>query len=244
LVVPAEQYPAFEALLRDLFWDVEVVRALPRRPPELETTVERLVAMLQAGPFAASLRPGCDAVEMQAHELMLGGSLPPELRRLLAGTAGMADAPSAPLLSLGRTGFRLLSPLEAQQEHVAWTERREAGPPRASGPAGVVHPSWAWNTDWLPIALGSRGAGPTDLLVVDPIGATADRPGELLSVSFEDAGWWALGVDVGGLAHVWLVLHEHGLLEYRPPGVDPIATAKAEALVQHLMPRRRWVDAG
>ena len=41
-----------------------------------------------------------------------------------------------------------------------------------------------------------------------------------------------------------LVLHEHGLPVPVPPGPDPIATGKAEALVQHLMPRRRWVDAG
>lgn len=243
LVVPAEQYPAFEALFRDLFWDVEVVRMLPRRPAELETAVGRLVDALGSGPFAAWLRPGCDAVEMQAHELMLGGSLPPALRQLLAGTAGLADAPGAPRLSLGGVGFRLLSPLESQQEHAAWTQRREEVPPRAAWAAGTSYPAHAWNTDWLPIALGSRGAEPTCLLVVDSIGATADQPGELLSVSFEEAGWWALGIDVSGLAHVWLVLHEHGLLEYQPPGVDAIATAKAEALVQHLLPRRRWVDA-
>lgn len=244
LVVVAEQYAAFEALLRDLYWDVEVVRALPRRPADLETAVPRLLAALREGPFAAGLRPGCDAVELQAHELMLGGSLPPALRQLMAGTAGLEDGPGAPLLSLGGTGFRLLSPLESQQEHAAWTQRREEVPPLASRPAGAVYPAHAWNTDWLPIAVGSRGAEPTDLLVVDSTGATADRPGELLSVSFEEAGWWALGIEVAGLAHLWLVLYEHGLLAYQPPGVDPIATAKAEALVQHLMPRRRWVDAG
>ena len=244
LMAPADHYPVLEGFFRDLFWDVEVVRALPRRPTELDTAVERLVAVLRDGPFAARLRPGCDAVELHAHELMLGTSLPPGLRRLLAGTAGMEDAPDAPRLSLGRAGYRLLSPLEAQQEHVEWTQRREEVPPRSTWPAGVVHPAFAWNTDWLPIALGSRGAGPTELLVVDPIGVAADRPGELLGVSFEEPGWWALGIEVDGLAHVWLVLHEHGLLVHQPPGVDPIATGKAEALVQHLMPRRRWVDAG
>lgn len=244
LVVPAEHYPALEAFFRDLFWDVDVVRALPRRPPELETAVDRLVAALRRGPFAAGLRPGCDAVELHAHELMLGGSLPPSLRQLLAGTAGMEDAPDALRLSLGRAGFRLLSPLESQQEHAAWTERREAVPPRTSWGPGVVHPAFAWNTDWLPIALGSRGGAPTELLVVDPIGVAADRPGELLSVSFEEPGWWALGIDVAGLAHLWLVLDEHGLLVHAPPGVDPVATGKVEALVQHFMPRRRWVDVG
>lgn len=244
LVVPAEHYPALEAFFRDLFWDVEVVRTLPRRPADLDTAVERLIAVLHQEPFAATLRPGCDAVELHAHELMLGGSLPPPLRQLLAGTAGMEDVPGAPRLSLGRAGLRLLSPLESQQEHAAWTQRREEVPPRGTWPAGVVHPAFAWNTDWLPIALGSRGAEPTELLVVDPIGVGADRPGELLCVSFEEPGWWALGIDVAGLAHVWLVLHEHGLLVHVPPGVDPIATGKAEALVQHLMPRRRWVDAG
>jgi hypothetical protein len=244
LVVPAEQYAAFEALFRDLYWDVEVVRALPRRPADLETAVPRLLEALRRGPFAAGLRPGCDAVELQAHELMLGGALPPALHELLAGTAGMEGGPGAPLLSLGSAGFRLLSPLESQQEHAAWTQRREEVPPRGAWPPGTVQPAFAWNTDWLPIAVGSRGAAPTDLLVVDSTGATADRPGELLSVSFEAAGWWALGIDVSGLAHVWLVLAEHGLLAHAPPGVDPIAAAKAEALVQHLMPRRRWVDAG
>jgi len=209
--------------------------------PDMDA-VERLVAALRSSPFAASLRPGCDAVEMQAHELMLGSSLPPALRQLLAGTAGMEDP--TPRLSLGSVGFRLLSPLESQQEHAAWTQRREEVPPRGQWAADAVYPAHAWNTDWLPIAVGSRGAEPTDLLVVDSIGATADQPGELLSVSFEEPGWWALGIDVSMLAHLWLVLNEHGLLEYRPPGVDPITTAKAEALVQHLMPRRRWVDAG
>lgn len=244
LVVPAEHYPAFDALLRDLFWDVEVVRMLPRRPSELDTAVERLVAALRESPFAAGLRPGCDAVEMQAHELMLGGSLPPALRRLLAGTAGMEGAEGEPRLSLGGVGYRLLSPLESQQEHAAWTQRREEAPPRAERAGAAAPAACAWNTDWMPIALGDRGGEPTDLLVVDSIGATADQPGELLSVSFERAGWWALGIDVSGLAHVWLVLLEHGLLRYLPPGVDAIATAKVEALVQHLLPRRRWVDAG
>jgi len=243
LVVPAEHYPVLGGFFRDLFWDVEVVRKLSRRPT-VDTAVERLVATLREGPFAAGLRPGCDAVELHAHELMLGGSLPPALRRLLAGTAGMEEAPEGPQLSLGRAGFRLLSPLEAQAEHAAWTQRREEAPPRGTWPAGAVHPAFAWNTDWLPIALGSRGARPTELLVVDPIGVAADRPGELLCVSFEEPGWWALGIEVDGLAHVWLTLHEHGLLVHQPPGVDPIATGKAEALVQHLMPRRRWVDVG
>jgi NusA N-terminal domain len=244
LLVPAEQYPALELLLGDLLWDLEVVRALPRRPAELETAVARLLARLRSSVFAPQLRPGCDAVEIEAHEMMLGGSLPLALRQLLAGTAGMEDVRGAPRLSLGRQGFRLLSPLEAQQEHAEWTQRRDEVPPRATWPAGVVWPAQAWNADWLPIAVGSRGAEPTDLLVVDPIGAAADQPGELLCVSFEEAGWWALGIDITGLAHVWLMLRDHGLLEYRAPGVDPIATAKAEALVQHLMPRRRWVDAG
>jgi hypothetical protein len=243
LVAPAEHYPVLEGFFRDLFWDVEVVRKLSRRPT-VDTAVERLVATLREGPFAAGLRPGCDAVELHAHELMLGGSLPPALRRLLAGTAGMDDVPGAPRLSLGRAGFRLLSPLEAQAEHAAWTQRRDEVPPRGSGPAGAVHPAFAWNTDWLPIALGSRGAEPTELLLVDPIGVAADRPGELLCMSFDAPGWWALGLEVDGLAHLWLMLHERGLLVHRPPGVDPIATGKAEALVQHLMPRRRWVDAG
>lgn len=243
LLVPAEQYPALESLLSDLLWDIEVVRALPRRPPDLETAVARLLETLRDGELSALLRPGCDAVEIEAHELMLGGSLPPALRELLAGTAGMHDVPG-PRLSLGRQGYRLLSPLEAQQEHAEWTKRREQIPPRSAWTAGTVHPERAWNADWLPIAVGSRGAAATDLLVVDPIGSAADQPGELLCVSFEEAGWWALGIDVAGLAHVWLTLHEHGLLEYRPPGVDPIATGKTEVLVQHLLPRRRWVDAG
>jgi hypothetical protein len=243
LLVPAEQYPALESLLRDLMWDFEVVRALPRRPADLETAVARLLAMLSGSAFAKQLRPGCDAVEIEAHEMMLGGALPPALRQLLAGTAGMEDVAGAPQLSLGRPGFRLLSPLEAQKEHADWTQRRDEVPPRATWPAGVVHPAHAWNADWLPVAVGSRGAEATDLLVVDPIGAAADQPGELLCVSFEEAGWWALGIDIAGLAHVWLTLHEHGLLEHRAPGVDPIATGKAEVLVQHLLPRRRWVDA-
>lgn len=245
LLVPAEQYLALESLLADLLWDGEVVRMLPRRGSDNETAVARLLAALRGSAFGPRLRPGCDAVELEAHEMMLGGALPPGLRELLAGTAGMEDGPGASRLSLGRQGFRLLSPLESQQEHAAWTERRDRLPPRGSpGAAGGRHPARAWNTDWLPLAVGSRGAEPTDLLVVDPIGAAADQPGELLCVSFEAPGWWALGIDVPGLAHVWLTLHEHGLLEYRAPGVDPIAAAKAEVLVQHLLPRRRWVGAG
>lgn len=254
LLVPAEQYPALEGLLSDLLWDSEVVRALPRRPSDLDTAVERLLTALRDSVFAPQLRAGCDAVELEAHEMMLGGSLPPALRRLLSGAAGMAEASGAPRLSLGWQGFRLLSPLESQQEHADWTERREqasrvgmdGGVDGGTGAAAAAasHPALAWNTDWLPIAVGSRGAEPTDLLVVDPIGAAADQPGELLCVSFEEPGWWALGIDVAGLAHLWLTLHEHGLLEYRAPGVDPIATGKAEMLVQHLLPRRRWVDAG
>ncbi|MCX4244926.1 NusA N-terminal domain-containing protein [Paraliomyxa miuraensis] len=241
LLVPAEQYPVLEALLADLLWDVEVVRSLPRRSSELDEIVDRLLQTLHEGSFGPLLCRGCDEVELQAHELMLGGLLPPALRQLLSGTAGMKDRPGAPRLGLGRQGFRLLSPLESQEEHAAWTERREQV---REGVLDDGHPARAWNTDWLPLAVGSRGAEATELLVVDPIGAAADLPGELLSVSFEEPGWWALGIDVAGLAHVWLTLHEHGLLEYVPPGVDPIASAKAEVLVQHLLPRRRWVDAG
>ena len=63
---------------------------------------------------------------------MRGNYLP--VAALVAGTAGMEDAPDGPRLSLGRAGYRLLSPLEAQQEHAEWTQRREEVPPRSTWP--------------------------------------------------------------------------------------------------------------
>lgn len=242
LVVPVEQYDPLQSLLSDLMWDLEVLPTVARRSAAPDAIIGRMVAGLHDGPFARSLRPGCDPVELEAHEMMLGCMLPRRYRELLSRVGGMHDRAETPLLSLGREGFRLLSPAEAQAEHVEWTRRYE--PMAAASGDGVAPGCVMWNTDWLPMALGYRGAEPTSMLVVDPLGSTAERPGELLGLSMETPGWWNLGVDVAGLAHVWHTLAVHGLLEYQAPGAgDPVVAAKAEAMVRHLLPKLRWIDA-
>ncbi|MCA9711111.1 MAG: hypothetical protein KDK70_35040, partial [Myxococcales bacterium] len=200
LVVSAEQYAPLRTLLADLMWDREVLAAVPQTVPDPREAVPQLVDALQRSPFARWLRPGCDSYELEAHAMMLGRPLPRELRTLLGAIGGMEAAPLAPTLTLAGHGYRLLGPGEAQQQHAEWTRRRD-DPQQQAG--GTTHPAQAWDTDWLPVALGSRGTEPAALLVIDPRGSAAARPGQLLSVSFEDPGFWVLGLDLAGLAHVW-----------------------------------------
>ena len=241
LVVPAEQYDALHELLHELMWDHDVLAAVPVRASDSADVVARLVARLRDGPFAERLLPGCDPVELEAHEMMLGGMLPRPFRELLAGIGGMQPVEGAPGLCLGEQGHRLLSPLEAQQHHAEWTRRHER--PLSAVLDGEA-PRTRWSIDWVPMAVGRRSAEDTALLVVDPLGSTADKPGGVLCLSLEQPGFWVLGVDVAGLSYVWHMLALHDLLEHQRPGAgDPIVAGKAEAMVRHLLPDLRWVDA-
>jgi len=244
LVVPAEQYAPLEGLLSDLMWDHDVLAGVPRRAAEPKEAISRLVARLRNGPFAEHLRPGCDPVELEAHEKMLGGALPHRYCELLRGVGGFESSEDIPGLSLVSQGYRLLSPATSQREHAEWTRWRDQAHNGPVDPEGGPQVISRWSTDWLPLAVGSRGAEDTSLLVIDPRARLADRPGELVILSTEEPGWWVLGVDLAGLAHVWHTLALHDLLQFQVPGQgDPIMAAKAESMARHLLPDLRWVEA-